>query len=308
MASSLRTLPNPVLFWGTVLIWGTTWYAILGQLGSVHPLVSVVWRFALASTLVFMICLYRRESLQLNRGQHGLCALLGISLFGINYCLFYTASLSWTTGLISVVFSTMVFWNTLGAAWILKRPLERRTLLGGIIGIVGLTVLFRKEVEELTWTDDTAWALGLCIVATLCASCGNLVSAKLQAHGASVWSTTAYGMAYGAAFVAALSFSLGVSFDFEWSPEYLASLFYLVVFGSVIAFASYLTLLGRIGPGRVAYTTVLFPIIGLLMSVFFEGLALDRDVLMAVSIILVGNWIALGGTKSNKAACVKTAA
>ena len=300
-------LPNSVLFWGTVLIWGTTWYAILGQLGVVHPLVSVVWRFLLASALMFGICLWRGDSLRMTRAQHGYCGLLGISLFGLNYCLFYTASLTWTTGLISVVFSTMVFWNTLGAYWILKRPLERRTLFGGLVGMLGLGVLFRVEVSQLTLSDTTFIALMLCIVATLCASTGNLVSAKLQDEGNSMWVTTAYGMAYGATAVALTAATLNIPFTIAWTLEYLVSLGYLVVFGSVIAFASYLTLLGRIGPGRVAYSTVLFPVIALLVSVWLENYAPNEDALIAIALVLLGNWIALSKPKSPQPACVKPA-
>jgi drug/metabolite transporter (DMT)-like permease len=301
-------LPNSLLFWGTVLIWGTTWYAILGQLGVVHPLVSVVWRFLLASALMFLICVWRGDSLRMTQQQHLYCGLLGISLFGLNYCLFYTASLTWTTGLISVVFSTMVFWNTLGAHWVLKRPLERRALIGGLVGVLGLGVLFRVEVSALTLSDATFIALLLCVLATLCASTGNLVSAKLQAEGSSVWVTTAYGMAYGALVVALLAVILEIPFTFEWTSSYLLSLSYLVVFGSVIAFGSYLTLLGRIGPGRVAYSTVLFPVIALLVSVWLENYEPNEDALIAIALVLFGNWIALSGPKSPKPACVKPAA
>jgi drug/metabolite transporter (DMT)-like permease len=300
-------VPNGFLFGGTVLIWGTTWYAILGQLGVVHPLVSVVWRFVLAAVLILMICLWRRESLRMSRQQHLYCALLGVSLFGLNYCLFYTASLTLTTGLVSVVFSTMVFWNTLGAYWILKRSLERRALIGGLVGILGLALLFRVEVSALVVSDATLVALFLCVVATVCASAGNLVSAKLQQEGSSVWVTTGFGMAYGAIAVALLAISLNIPFAVEWTPTYLLSLSYLVVFGSVIAFGAYLTLLGRIGPGRVAYATVLFPVIALLMSMWLENYEPNEDALIAIAAILVGNWIALTGAKPVKPACVKPA-
>ena len=100
---------DAVLFTVTVLTWGTTWFVILGQLGVVHPIVSVGWRFLLAATVVFGICWARGERLRLSVKEHGLCLLLGLLLFCLNYGLFYTASLSLTTGLISIVFSTMVF-------------------------------------------------------------------------------------------------------------------------------------------------------------------------------------------------------
>ncbi|MDC3058341.1 EamA family transporter, partial [Litorivicinus sp.] len=77
------------LFVVTVLAWGTTWFVILGQLGVVHPMVSVGWRFLLASLIVFGICIARADRLVLTLSEHALCVLLGLFLFCLNYGLFY---------------------------------------------------------------------------------------------------------------------------------------------------------------------------------------------------------------------------
>ena len=42
------------------MIWGTTWYAITLQLGTVAPLASIVWRFGLAAAILFLGCLIAR--------------------------------------------------------------------------------------------------------------------------------------------------------------------------------------------------------------------------------------------------------
>ncbi len=65
------------------------------------------------------------------------------------------------------------------------------------------------------------------------------------------------------------------------------------MFGSVIAFGSYLTLLGRIGPDQVAYITILFPIIALLLSTLFEGITWSMSQIAGVSLVLFGNVIVL---------------
>lgn len=294
---------NATLFLSTVIIWGTTWFVILGQLGSVHPVVSVGWRFLAAGILMVGICRVRGISLRLPSTIHRLCILQGLTLFGINYCLFYTASGIWTTGLISVVFSTMVFWNAIGAALFLKRPLDLRALIGGSIGVVGLLLLFAGEVGALSLSDETAIALALCLLATLCASTGNIISAKTQELGYSVWSTTALGMCYGAVAVLGGAVIWGIPLHFEWTWTYVGSFIYLVILGSVVAFACYLTLLGRIGPGRVAYATVAFPVVAMLMSIGFEGFQPDGWSALSVAVVLIGNWVALSKAKQ-KPACV----
>jgi len=294
---------DAMLFAVTVLAWGTTWYVILGQFGVVHPIVSVGWRFLLASITVVGICRFRGERLALTPNEHALCAILGLFLFCLNYGLFYTASLTLTTGLISVVFSTMVFWNALGAYWFLKQPLDYRALLGGGIGVLGLIILFRVELLGFSWVSSGSIALLLSLLGTLAASVGNLVSAILQKRDLNVWNSTAFGMMYGTAITFMFAFINGYPIRFDFSPTYLASLLYLVFIGSVVAFGSYLTLIGRIGPGRAAYATVSFPVVAIVVSVLFEGYELSLAALFAFCLVMLGNWLALTERRAQKSPC-----
>ena len=302
MASEINRF-DAVLFTVTVLTWGTTWFVILGQLGVVHPIVSVGWRFLLAAGVVFGICWIRGERLRLSAEEHGLCLLLGLFLFSLNYGLFYTASLSLTTGLVSIVFSTMVFWNALGARWLMKQPLDYRSLAGGVVGIFGLMILFWDELLRFSWLNSGSSALVLCLLGTLSASSGNLVSAALQKRSMNVWNSTAYGMLYGTALTFGFAGLSNYPIQFEWTLIYVGSLLYLVIFGSVIAFGSYLTLVGRIGPGRAAYATIVFPVVAILVSVLFEDYRLTPLALVAVALVVAGNWLALSKSKVQKSSC-----
>ena len=57
----------------------------------------------------------------------------------------------------------------------------------------------------------------------------------------------AWGMLYGALFSLAWTLARGKPLAFEATAPYVLSLLYLAVFGSILAFAAYLTLLERIG-------------------------------------------------------------
>ena len=297
------TRVDVALFGITVLAWGTTWFVILGQLGVVHPVVSVGWRFLLASLIMFGICIVRADRLVLTLSEHALCLLLGLFLFCLNYGLFYTASLSLTTGLISVVFSTMVFRNALGARLFLSQPLDSRSLLGGAVGIFGLLILFHTELLSFDWQSENSLALFFCLLGTLSASSGNLVSATLQKRQLTVWNSTAFGMMYGTLLTFGFAVMNGLEIQFQWTTMYVGSLLYLIVVGSVIAFGSYLTLIGRVGPGRAAYATVTFPVVAIVVSVLFEGYQLTLLALVAVGLVVAGNWLALSKPKDRKSAC-----
>jgi len=85
----------------------------------------------------------------------------------------------------------------------------------------------------------------------------------------------------------------GHPFTFDLSPGYVLSLAYLTVFGSVIAFGAYLTLLGRIGAHRAGYATVMFPVVALILSMLFENLRLDLTMLLGFALVLTGNLLVL---------------
>ena len=90
----------------------------------------------------------------------------------------------------------------------------------------------------------------------------------------------------------------GAPITIDLSAPYLLSLVYLALFGSVIAFGCYLSLVGRIGPGRAAYTTLLFPVVALALSTIWEDYQWTMSGLCGVALILCGNSLALVRNKS----------
>jgi len=250
----------------TVLIWGTSWLAIIYQLGVVDPMVSVAYRFILAAVIMHGLCWVRRQPMRFSRRDHCFLALQGASLFALNYWLFYNAELHIASGLAAVVFSTIIVWNILiGAVWI-RHPLDRRVLLGAGLGLCGIALVFWPEVQDFEANETGLYGLGLSIVATMLASLGNIASARNQQAGISVLSSNAWAMTYGAGLMVLLALVSGKPFDFMATPLYVGALLYLSVFASVIAFWSYLTLVGEIGPDRAAYATLLFPLVALGLS------------------------------------------
>jgi drug/metabolite transporter (DMT)-like permease len=124
-------------------------------------------------------------------------------------------------------------------------------------------------------------------------SLGNIISARLQAERIPALVSTAFGMGFGAILLALYAIAAGKPFAFEISVGYVLSLVYLTIFGSVIGYGTYFTLIGRIGPERTAYTTVLVPALALGVSTIFEGFAWSVAALAGVVLILGGNAVIL---------------
>ena len=283
----------------TVLIWGSTWFAIRFQLGTVDPSVSLVYRFGLAAILLFLWCAFRRVPLRFTLKEHVAMAAQGGCLFSINYLLFYWTTGLITSGLVAIIFSTVIVMNIINGAIFLKKPVQGIVLLGALVGLLGITLVFWHEVAASREVSEAASAavlkgLGIGLVATLFASLGNILSARNQARQLPVLQTNAIGMAYGTLIMVIYAVATGVPFVIEMSAEYIGSLLYLSVFGSIIAFGAYLTLVGRIGADRAAYATVLFPLVALVISSIFEDFTWTPLALAGVALVLLGNLLVVG--------------
>lgn len=281
-----------LLYITTALFWGLTWLAMKFQLGQVAPEWSVVYRFLLAAALFFIYAWWRKLNLRYSLQAHGLMALQGILMFAFNYILLYFAGFSLTSGLVALLFSTVVLFNVLFGTLILRNPLQPRVLLGALLGLGGLTLIFAPEVQSVNFGGAQLGGILLTLGGAASVSLGQMTAVRNQRHQIPVVQLNAYSMLYGALFCALVALLRGVPPTLESDPRYVLSLLYLAVFGSVFAFWMYLTLLQRLGPDRAGYVTVLVPLVALVVSVFYEGLELGALQLGGVGLVLLGNALA----------------
>lgn len=293
-------MSNLFLYVVTVLIWGSTWLAIEFQLGVVAPEVSIVYRYASASVLLFGWCLMRSKSLKFPPRAHVWFMLLGFFLFCLNYILTYRAQIHITSALSAIVFSSMVWMNILLAKALFGVRASRSVQGGAIIGICGIVVLFAPQIGQLSLTDTVLYGSVLAGLGAFSASCGNMVSQKAQALKLPIVQSNAWGMFYGATITTVYTILQGHEFTFDPSPGYVISLGYLSIFGSIIAFGAYLTLLGRIGAHKAGYAMVLFPVVALILSTLFEGLRIDASIIVGTILVLAGNLAVLKGAPRKK--------
>ena len=293
-------MSNAVLYVITVLIWGSTWLAIEFQLGVVAPEVSIVYRYTGAALLLFAYCRIRGLPLGFRLKEHGWFLLLGLLLFSLNYIFAYRAQIYITSALTAIAFTAIVWMNIINARLFFGIRSGRRVLFGALLGIAGIFTLFAPQIGEVTFSDGVFFGLFLAVTGSMVASFGNMASQGAQRAKLPVIQSNAWGMFYGAIITAAIAGVQGHTFDFDWSAGYLVSLLYLTVFGSIVAFGAYLTLLGRIGAHKAGYAMVLFPVVALILSMLFEGLQMDATIIVGTVLVLAGNAFILGGDRRRR--------
>jgi drug/metabolite transporter (DMT)-like permease len=291
-------ISNAILFAIPALIWGSTWYAIKFQIGDTDPLFSVGYRFVLAGLILVAFSKIRKLNMQFSAGHHLLMALQGACLFGLNYWLVYMAEQHLTSGLVAVVFSGLVFANVFFSALVLRAPIRKQVIAGGLIGVVGVALIFRNELAAFSFSDENFVAFLMAVGSVTLASVGNIMSAFNQRKQIPVIQSNAFGMLYGASTVLAIALVSGKEMVVDLSATYVVSMAYLAVFGSVIAFTTYLNLLGKVGPDRAGYIALVMPVIALGISTVLEGYQWTMSGFLGLFMILIGIFMAV--TKRKK--------
>jgi len=281
------------VFAGCVAIWGTTWLAITFQLGSVPVEASVAYRFILAGALLAAYCKLRRLPMRFTAAEHAALALLGLLMYSVGYLFVYRAELHVASGLVAVGYSASPLLAMFGMRIAFGQPMTGRMLVGSALGILGVALVYWPELDHATHKGSIALGALFTVAAVLVTTLANLVAHRNYERKLRGWATMAWSMGYGgvASLIAALI--LGEPLAFDWSPAYVLSLLYLIVFGSILAFAGFLELLGRIGPSRASYVGVMVPIVALIISSVFEGFNWQALTFAGVAISVAGNVLVL---------------
>lgn len=287
-------MTNAVIYIGTVLIWGTSWFVVTFQLGVVPPALSVAYRFMLAGVVLLVFCAATGRRLRFSRREHLAMALQGVPLFAIDYTLIYLAASRLPTGLIAVVFSTIIAFNILFGALFFRAAVRPQVVLGGLLGVAGTALVFAPELIAFDLESRRFTGIVLSVLAVMASSLGNMMSVRNQRAGLPVVQTNAYSVLYAGILVLIYALASGQPFVFDASAGYVGSLIFLAVLATAIAFGGYLTLLGRLGADRAAYIMVLFPIVALITSTVFEDFHWTATTAAGVAVVLLGNLIVLG--------------
>jgi len=284
---------NHFLYLITVVIWGSTWIAINYQLGDVAVEASITYRFALAAFVLFLFAKIKQLPMRFSLKQHSLFAAFGICLFGLNYLLLYSAQQHINSALTCIAFSTLMIMNIVNARFFYKTKITKQVYIGGAFGLFGIVTLFWPQLTDVTLGAATLLGLGMCLLGTFSASIGNMLSIRNQKNNIPIVAANAWGMLYGALFTGSAVILQGKQFGFLFEGSYVSSLVYLSLFGSVIAFGCYLTLMTRIGAHKTSYANILFPAIAVLISTFVEDFHWSEFTIIGLSFILLGNLVVL---------------
>jgi len=280
-----------------VLIWGTTWLAITFQLGPVAPEVSVSHRFLLAALVIAAWCRWRGLSLRFRPAEHVALVLMGVTLYAFSYVLVYHAELYLASGVVAIGYSASPLLSMLGTRLFFRQAVTARMALGAALGILGIAMVFWPEFARLQESRNVALGATCTLLAVLISTSGGLLAQRNHQRNLHGWPTMAWSMGYGGLASLALALALGRPYTIDLGAPYLLSLLYLSLLGTVVTFAGWLTLIGRIGAARASYVGVMVPVVALVISTLFEGFDWHPLTAAGIAVSIAGNVLVLGSRR-----------
>ncbi len=287
----LRLAPGLLAPLGVVacaVIWGTTWFAITLQLGVVDPIVSISARFGLAAAVLFVGCLLTRRSLKAPWRAHVMFAGQGLFTFAIDYAFVYWAEQRVASAVVAVIFAALALVNLLLFRFAIGQKAAHGAWMGAALGLLGVFVLSGAELLRADLDPAAVTGVAFAMIGVGGAAIGNVFAWKGQQMGMKILPATAWAMAYGTGFLVLYGLMTGVEWRLELTPQYLWSLIYLSIMGSVVAFVIYFWVARNAGYALASYISALTPPIAMLVSVLFEDARFGLAALLGLLLVLGG--------------------
>ncbi len=281
------------------LIWGSTWFVIRGQLGTVPAGWSVTYRFAVAAIGMFLLSAVMRQPLKIDRQMMLWTILLGLLQFSLNFNFVYAAEDHITSGLVAVVFALLIIPNAILAKWWLGRNIGSAFIVGSAIASIGVACLMTQEYRAApVGGEEVLIGLGLTLCGVVSASISNVLQVVPKVARFPTVTILSWSMLWGTIANATLAFALYGPPTIDPRPEYLGGVLYLGIIGSVVTFPLYFDLIRRIGPGKAAYTGVLIPVIAMMLSTIFEGYSWSLLAVAGAVLAITGLLVAMQKNKA----------
>lgn len=275
---------NLILTYGLlVFIWATTPLAIVWSVSDLHPMWALVLRFFIALPLAIVVLFILKVRFPVDKVSilsyiAGSLSLIGSQIFT------YAATAYLSSGLIALMFGLAPIMAGLIGRFGFQQKLALLQWLGMAVSIIGLGLICLSDNQN----HVQPLGIGLMIVSVFAYSLSIFLVKKINAN------IQAMAQATGSILVSTLIAILVVPWIWQYVPTQMPSaksllaLFYTVIMASLIAMFCYFKLVQNLKPTTLSLTTVMTPLLAILIGAFLNDEQLSVQVFVGASIVLFG--------------------
>lgn len=284
------------------IVWGTTWYVIrvcTGP-GGYPTMEAAALRFVLAAAVLAPVVLVRRLG-PWPRGRRAWTWLVVAgALDAVSYGLVYLGEERVPGGLAAVLFATQPLMLAALIGVTRAEPLRRTDLLGAVVALAGVAVIFADR-----WQVSARQAVGLVMVlGAVAASSSYSFILKREGKGVHPLVATWLFLGFTAIGLVIAVVARGPQ-ALPWPPPAgpTAALLYLAIMGSIVTFAAWLWLLGRLSLMATSTLVFVLPIVALIVDAVWErSIRVGPRAYLGTAIVLVGLALSLFVGRSRRVA------
>ena len=268
-------------------IWGSTWLFIKLGLADLPPLTFAGIRFLVASLILSALILARGVRWPRSRRDWYLIAIVGLLQFTLNYGLVFWGEQYIPSGLAAVLQSTFpAFGLVIAHLYLPSERLTTRKVIGVLMGVVGVAIIFS---DQLTIAGHLALLGSVALVASAFFGAYSNVLVKAYAREVDPQVLAAGQMIFGFPPLLIIGIATeGNPFRFHWTMTAVISLAYLVVVGSVIAFALYYWLVRHMEVTKTMLIALVTPVVALLIGMIVLHEKLNWRLFVGAACIISG--------------------
>lgn len=274
------------------VLWGTTFLGIRIGVMDIPPFLFAALRLSIAGLLLTLIMLFVVKAKLPSKDVILVQALGGFSLFTLGNGLIGVAEIYISSGITAIVCAMIPIWVTLinlGSS-----DDERPTLpvfLGLAIGLSGIVLMFGDNVGQFS-NPNYVWSIVLIFVANMGWSFGSVwIKRKNTNANNNTFMNAGLQMLFGGLFLFIGSIIFDDYSDIRWTASALWALGYLIVFGSIIAFACFSYALKKLPVTIVSLYAYINPIVAVLLGTLILGEKFNVRIAVAMLVTVAGIYI-----------------
>ena len=265
------------------------------------------YRMMIACLVIFFIIRLKKQRFLIKKSEVLLSVLVSVSQLNVYLSGYATKYI--ISGLVPCITLSQIFVAELLVSIYEKRLMNRKVIVSGVIGLIGVFMLCNQQLKGIEKADTikTLIGIGLAFLSTFASALGNLIYEKGGKPIREMPRTTF--LFYNCFFAGIAFLIIGLIFrptnmlfnaNVLMDKKYISALCYLALCPTTIALFAMYYIIEKQGAVKTTYVNFILPIVAMIISTILEGFRWNTMAVIGMLLLIVSVWIGIRPNTSSK--------